>query len=430
MAIYPYATLANDPLTQFDLHWLDDGASAGSQPPVFYRKLGETDWTEWQGSLVFQGMTGAESNVYYWCRIDELDQNTEYEAEIRANTGTVEVRFRTLRNRLHRNPLRVICAQDIHIRRNGRGTWDDVEKMDIITAQNPDFWILAGDWLVWADDASGSSAAQYKDWVTNFLTRLNNEGRLVPIFYTVGNHEVGNHTWNGETTSGLANNIQVNQFTRNFEKFGVNRGHYGQIAVGNIFNSIALDTHSEYPSVQGEWLDNNINKEARMAVAFYHNPMFVVGDRQTNDPILGIKCIREWMAAFWDAENVIAGFSGNIHLRKATRKLKVKSDSAGDTYPTKDGRHVGLADEGERYFLELGEGWADGRSIRPPQWFTDYVQSGGRNLPSEVVVEHYYLFLVSEHQTEVQDIWIGEQTDYFYLTGKRIKEDYVKSLMV
>ena len=430
MALYTYSTLALDPLTQFDLHWMDDGATAGTEPNVYYRKKGASTWIEWQGDLVYRQMTNSSGRWYYWCHIDDLEPDSEYEGEIRAGETVKEFEFQTLPRRLWRRPLRVISAQDIHIRRdNVPGAWDlDVTKMDIITAQNPDLWIMGGDWLSTAQTATADNASKHTQWVTDFLPRLNNQGKLVPIFYVPGNHEVGNNTWNGETTSSLADNVQLNQFCFNKEKFNLSVGYYGQIQISNYLNLIGLDTHTEYPSVQGEWLDNNINKDVRAGLAFYHNPMFVVGDRFANDPILGVKCLREWAPALWDAGNVACTFSGNIHTRKATKKLKVKNDNSGDTFPTKDGRHVGLANEGERYFIELGEGWSDNRPLRPDQWFTEYVQSGGRNVSG--VVEHYYLVLVSDHSYTVDDIWLDGVTDNYSFKSKRLKEDKRKALMV
>ena len=430
--IYPYATLPPDATTQFDLHWLNDGSATRAEThTVFYREVGSSTWIE-QTGVTGSLMTASSTLYFYYVRIDGLKPDTQYEGEIRVASDVKTFTFQTLPSRLWRRELKVISMQDVHIRRNTSGAWNnDVTKMDIITAEYPDLIMFAGDWITGAgsqntNNETSTNANKQADWVKNFLSRLDNNGKLVPVFYVPGNHEVGNAIWTGLSPATKEDNQQCDDFCLNKSRFEPIGSYYGQITVGNYLNIVGLDTHTEYVDVQAEWMERNLNKRTPISIMMYHNPMFVVGDRVSSNftPAdtydQGINQAMYWFEPVFNARNILLGLSGNIHVRKATKKLKLSEASATDNIQTESGKYIVEAGPGEHSFVELGEGWTANRST-VSRWFTDYASAGD---------EHYYRIIVRNDGYDCIDVRLSGSNETFEFPKVRTKQIISKALMV
>jgi hypothetical protein len=426
--IYPYATLPPDATTQFDLHWLNDGsATRASTHTVFYREVGSDTWIEQEG-VTGSLMTASSTNYFYYVRIDGLKPDRQYEGEIRVASDVKAFTFQTLPTRLWRRELRVISMQDVHIRRNISGAWNnDVTKMDIVSDENPEVILFAGDWLTSAPSASSTNANKHADWVKNFLQRLDNNGRLVPIFYVPGNHEVGNYFWSGLKLDSLDDNAQLNDFCLNKSRFEPFDEYYGQISIGNYVNFVGLDTHAAYIEDQTDWMFNNLNRSKPISLSMSHNPILIVGNRESGS--LGINTSSQsdnqaeyWIEPLYSAGNIQVNFSGNIHVRKATKGVKVSDTGGEDTIPLQNEKYAVLANEGERSLIELGEGWAsDKELLRGDSWYVDYASTGQ---------EHYYRILLRQDGYDVTDIRLSDDDDEFEFQAARTSVITRKSLMV
>jgi len=414
--IYPYATLSPDATSSFDLHWLHEGPDGISGHSVDFRKKGESTWIPAIEPIIGGLMAASNHKYFYWIRLSGLKSDTIYEAIIRHSEGDVTVEFKTFPKRLFKRTLFGICIQDVHIRRSATGAWNnDVTKMDIVSNDNPEFIIFAGDWITNGADTTSSNADKQVDWVKNFLPRLDCHGRLVPIFYVPGNHEVGNTHWSGTSPSPLSDNPQCNDFCKNKERFEPFDVYYGQIKIGNYINIVGLDTHTQWAETQGDWLDENIDSQTPIGIIHYHNPMFVAGDRGTSGLESwrqGLTASKQWMPAIYDAGNYFLGLSGNIHIRKATYQLKIQETEETNSIELKDGRYLVQANEGERSFVELGEGWTSNRNTLA-FWHTRYTQSSR---------EHYYRLWIRKDGYEVEDVDVSTpSSEMFEFPIKRVK---------
>lgn len=418
MSIYPYATLAEDATTQFDLHWLNEGSQGANTHTVEYRKKGSNDWLVVDSDIVGGLMTASSDKYFYWIRISNLESDVEYEARITEGSNQEVVEFKTFPRRLHRRTLKGISMQDVHIRRNVTGAWNnDLTKMDIISDENPEFIILAGDWITSGSITTSANANKQVDWVKNWLSRLDCNGRLVPIFYVPGNHEVGNGFWTGVKPAPLEDNVQCNEFCRNKQRFKPFNEYYGQIKIGNYINFIGLDTHSAYSEDQGEWLDENIDMDVPMSIAHYHNPILVAGVRSgdgSENIEQGLNSLFYWMPSFYKPKNLWVALSGNIHVRKATKKLKVSNTQESDSIELKDGSY--LVEETnpnkKHYFVELGEGWTANKPTIN-FWHTQYTQANR---------EHYYRIYIDKNSHRLEDVDITTPLlDVFNFGSKKVK---------
>lgn len=427
--IYPYATLSPDQTSMFDLHWLnessfeDDGIDDHT---VEYREKGDTEWTE---TSISEGglMTSSDSDqYYYWARIENLNSGTVYEARIVEDDKTENVEFETFPRRLHKRTLFGISLEDPHIRRDGvECAWvDDKSRMDLISDEEPEFMLLDGDFLTSADAEDSSSADDYVDWTKNWLSRLDNNEKLVPVFYICGNHEVGNGDWQGTKEESLEDNKQFQDFTRNESRFDPAGEYYGQISIADYVNFVALDTHSAYPEDQGDWLDKNLDGQKRNGVIFQHNPMLVSGQRRDVDFDLGELCVENWMPAIEEAGNIQYGISGNIHVRKHSQKLTITDSGSDDSIQLKDGRYLVEANGDEDFiFREFGEGWTCDKDT-VDRWYIDESSSGD---------SHYHRIYLRKDEHEMEEVIVesgGNTVNNFKFEPKKINIDRNNGLSI
>ena len=424
--IYPYATLPPDATTQFDLHWLNDGSATRAEThTVFYREVGSDTWIEQEG-VTGSLMTASSTLYFYYVRIDGLKPDTQYEGEIRVASDVKAFTFQTLPSRLWRRELRVISMQDVHIRRDISGAWNnDVTKMDIISDENPDVVLFAGDWLTFAHPATNDNANKAQDWVKNFLSRLDNNGKLVPVFYVPGNHEVGNGFWLGLKSESLEDNEQCNDFCLNKSRFEPMGEYYGQISVGNYVNFVGLDTHAAYIEDQADWMFNTLDRRYPNGMAMYHNPTLIVGERTNSNTTTEDQADNQaeyWLQPLYESGNIQLGLSGNIHVRKATKGIKVTDTDKTNNIALQNGKYAVEAEEGERSFVELGEGWASNKQLlRESAWYVDYAQTG---------LEHYYRIILKQDGFDVTDVRLSGENDDFSFNAMRTSMVTRKSLMV
>lgn len=373
--IYPYALVPEDPTQQIVVCWLDDRTDAdGSSQTLDYN----------DGSVSADGDLLPDTGAYiYHAEIDGLEPDTAYSGQI---DGEKSVEWETLPESLAGDELKLVVHSDLHIDR-GDGM-DDPEQMEPLEAEDPDIVLLLGDQVSWADEV-GEEDGYYMTYLTEYLPILNQD-RLRPIFFTPGNHDVGNHSWDGtgsvDPDTGYIDYVWP--YPKSLDPTGEN---YGEVTIGNYLQLLGLDTHSAHPEDVADWMDEAIDETVNFSLPIHHSPLFPGGDRNDADKDLQELLRDEWAGRLYQADNIHCHFSGHIHLRSRSLPWEVSDSDDDDSEEIPEG-YVVEKDDGRRV-VEFGGGWSDGR--RPDRyWFLE--ESRAQN--------QYYSVTVKEDLLTVEEL--------------------------
>lgn len=363
MPVHPYATLAPDPTTVAVVSWLHEGGDGSGHTLTINGQPHAATGEDFFGSGTY----------LYEVEVSGLSPGTLYEGVIDyGGAGGEAVSVRTLPS----DPgdgVRIAFVSDMHIDETADPTsMLGDEEIQPLADKEPDILVVGGDMTT---NGSAQNPENRDDWIRffrDYISRVNQaKGSLVPILYVVGNHDVGNSSWEGTgSVTPAAGFVQtVFKYPRDLDPVGEN---YGAVAVSDYMQLIALDTHSALPENVGSWLEGAISDEVSFVLPFHHSPLLASSQRWANDPALRGRLREEWAEHLAGADNIYAHFCGHIHCRKRSVPWGVvdgdpggdRFDLGGDKYLTQVG--VGL--------IEFGDGW---RSNRSPwtRWWLAYTQN-------------------------------------------------------
>ncbi|MFO8114016.1 MAG: metallophosphoesterase [Halorubrum sp.] len=376
--VSPYYNLAADPTSQSLIYWIDerDGADGGEQTFAY-----GTDPSDPSRQETVTGTAVPEKNGIYRYAVDltGLSDGTTYHGEIREGGTTLKsVEWRTLPAALPDVGLDIALYSDIHID-NGDGMSDPSDVVPV-REEDPDLILFGGDYITWGDGSTNNrSDEEVVDWWLDLFREWYgtlDENRLHPVLPIPGNHEVGNHSWDG---TGSVNPGQgVFQFfygnPRSLDPAGEN---YGQVTVGDYLQLLALDTHSAYPADVGAWLSGAIDQSVRCTIPFHHSPLLTGGNRRVPEDDDLQRLLRdEWLRTLWEDDSVLCHFAGHIHLREYTVPYTVveTEPASGDYIPLDGGADGYLVEDtdGVDGVMQFGTGYRGNRS-HDDEWFTDYI---------------------------------------------------------
>lgn len=407
--IYPYGLLQPDPTTEFGLSWIDNSGEGGDTQTVNFG----TDPDNLSSSESDSGEVVPSSDAYvYHTVLDGLEPGTRYHIEI-DSTETVTHEFETMPTEMP-DRLKLAVTSDHHPWREdgmadvGRGG----AVMRSLGRKDYDVLMFVGDWVTHTQNTSSSNAQLWLDWWRYYGLPMDQD-KIHPEFPCVGNHEVadGEQTiWNGdpddwddEDLDPEAGYFQL--FFPNLKNLPPEGKNYGEITVSNYLQLISLDTYSEFPENQTDWLDDVIDESVDHCLPMLHAPMLRAGARGGGEIQQIIR--EEWAPILHDADNVSVQFSGDQHRRKVTYPYRLVDEepSHDDYYDIGDGQYL-IADEGvEDGIIEFGDGWMNSRSSAPETWYLQPDYSAG----SDVNQCQYYTTILSEDYVTVNewDQWGG-----------------------
>jgi|GEM_PF-330517 hypothetical protein len=376
--ISPYYNLAADPTSQSLIYWIDERDGAGGGEQTFAYGTDPSDLS--QQETVTGTAVPEKTGIYrYAADLTGLSDGTTYHGEIREGGTTLQsVEWRTLPATLPDAGLDIALYSDIHID-NGDGM-SDPSDMVPVRGTDPDLILFGGDYITWGDGSTNNRSDEgVVDWWLDLFREWYgtlDETRLHPVLPIPGNHEVGNHSWDG---TGSVNPGQgVFQFfygnPRSLDPAGEN---YGQVTVGDYLQLLALDTHSAYPADVGAWLGGAIDQSVLCTIPFHHSPLLTGGNRRVpEDDDLQRRLRDEWLRTLWEDDSVLCHFAGHIHLREYTVPYTVvdTEPSSGDYIPLDGGADGYLVEDtgGVDRVMQFGTGYRGNRSF-DNEWFTDYI---------------------------------------------------------
>jgi len=281
--------------------------------------------------------------------------------------------LRTLPGAMPPSGLTGVVLSDIHVGGAGMGAPDD---MDIAGAQLPDFALFAGDHVnSFSEDYSATNGGRWISFAGDYIPRLS-ENFLVPIFAVPGNHDVGNHQWDG---AGAVNpdGTYFRTFFPNAADMAPEGANYAAPLLGDWMQVIGIDTHSATVATTSGWAAGAHNKAVPVSMPILHSPTAAADIRGSNDPALQASLRNALYRLFIESENIRFGVVGHVHARVRTKELGiVETDPGGSEKFTLDAGGFVIAQEHGGY-IEVGQGWQNNRGGADTQpWFLEYAAGG------------------------------------------------------
>ncbi len=314
-----YLTWQQDPTTTMTIQWQTfgstqakvllgnaEGEQIGTQYPQLSRSIPTTDrWV-------------------YAAELTGLDPGTEYTFRLQGLDGTSAspiYRFRTMPATLER-PLRIAMGGDVRHRQE----W--MEEMNRV-AMRYDL-----DMIVWGGDlayADGQPRYWYR-WEEFFEAMMNtlidDSGRLVPILFGIGNHEVQNHHWFWNIDEDSPNRFN-DQFRERIGPFYFSMfafpGHpgYGVLDFGEYMSIILLDTDHAHPMVgpQTDWFEDVLQTRTHIPHVF---PVYHVPAWPSHRPFDGTVSarVRELWVPLMERYGIQVAFENHDHTYKRTVPIR------------------------------------------------------------------------------------------------------------
>jgi len=324
-----------------------------------------TDANPSTAALSFAGGTVTKTSVQLpsvpqWIthyRISGLSPNTLYPWTL---SGVAGKPIKTLPATLPSN-LRFAVISDTHAElapgQTG-GAMTLPTQMDPIAQRNPDVILMVGDMVSAGKVTTGSDF--WVTWAELFLSRLSGP-HLVPCYYAPGNHDVGNHNWDGTLASGTPDPLN-NRFRFFFPNASdINPGkNYASIKIANHVQIIGMDFHSAVASEMGTWVPSVIDPTMPVCIPLHHPPMLMAGTRNALDPDLSANVRNNTFRVLRQAGNVKVRFCGHIHIYGRSVPLGIAESNPSQTdLPLAGGGWMVPDPDG---IIEIGQGYRGGRN--------------------------------------------------------------------
>ena len=320
-----YLTWQQDPTTTMTIQWQSIGSSEASV------LLGDANGEQIGTHHPQQGRTIPSTDRWvYAAELTGLNPGTEYTFRLEGLDGSGSspvYRFRTMPATLDR-PLRIAMGGDVRHRQE----W--MEEMNLV-AMRYDL-----DMIVWGGDlayADGRPRLWYR-WEEFFEAMMNtlidDSGRLVPILFGIGNHEVQNYHWFWNVESEDSPNRFNDRFRERIAPFYFSMfafpGHpgYGVLDFGEYMSIILLDTDHAHPMVgpQTDWFENVLQTRTHIPHVFpvYHVPAWP--SHRSFDGRVETR-VRELWVPLMERYGIQVAFENHDHTYKRTVPIREGRES-------------------------------------------------------------------------------------------------------
>lgn len=358
--INPYATLTEDPTTSLAIYWIDqrDGAD-GSDQTLDYDGGSE---------IAYADEIPESDGVYrYYCTVDGLSPETVYNGTI---DGEKEIEWKTLPEEIPDDGLHFGVSSDWHIDRDN--AMPDPEGMQPIKDENLDFHLFAGDYGTRIDDVDEDNTEKWIRLLEEYYGVLN-EDRIVPTLPVPGNHEVGNHSYDGlDSVNPDAGYFRF--FFRHPNYLPPVGSNYGSVEVGDYLQILAADTHSSRAPTVGSWLERTANPTFDFSVVYFHAPML---PGLSHDSEFYEEVRRQYAPTLDRMDNIGPVFSGHMHVRSRSVPWTITDEEPDEDYIDldEDGYLIENPDVDDISVVEFGGGYRDARDPEE-EWYLDLVEEG------------------------------------------------------
>jgi len=349
-----YLTWQRDPTTTMTIHWHTEG-EVGTAALQYGPIDGGTKQTVFADSkpMVYS------DRIVQTVELTDLDPDTVYQFRVivdESNNSSPNYLFRTMPTTTEK-PIRIALGGDVLHRRE----W--MEEVSREAARfDPHFIVWGGD-LAYADGREDRVDRWYTFFDVMLDTLITNEGRVIPVIFGIGNHEiVGGYYWRAgrgrdsyEDTD--AYREEIAPYYYNLFAFPGHPG-YGVLDFGDYMSIILLDTDHSGPveGTQTEWLAKILADRAHVPNIFpvYHVPAYP--SVRSYDGRTSVSIREHWMPLF-ERHGVELAFENHDHAYKRTvPTLRGREDATGIVYVGDGAWGVGERDPrspSEEWYLEV-----------------------------------------------------------------------------
>lgn len=329
-----FLTWQQDPATTITIDW---HTVNGERPAVMeYRIKGNDDWQSSTGST--HDFPHSQRTIN---RVELTGLLPDSKYEFRFGNDSKVYKFRTMPDKLTR-PLRIAVGGDtMHHKDFFEETNRQVLKYD------PDFVVVGGD-IAYADGrppqeqgiradpqtrgrVTGSRKAPeegdnlWYHWFDGYKNTLITEnGRVIPMILTIGNHEVL-----GSYYSNMEGYEQTDEYREQrapyfFSLFAMpGQPGYNVLDFGDYMSFILLDSDHTNPldGEQKEWLERVLTERQHVPHVFpkYHVPAFPSVRRFNNE--VSVRVREHWVPVF-EKHNLRVVFENHDHAYKRTHPIR------------------------------------------------------------------------------------------------------------
>jgi hypothetical protein len=352
-----YLTWQQDPTTTMTIHWHTEEPVAGA---FLYFSASEANGPALKERAESKPMTFSHRFVHT-VELTGLKPDSEYHFRLVINDSgnlSPQYSFRTMPATAEK-PIRIAIGGDVLHRRE----WMEEVNREAMRF-DPHFIVWGGD-LAYADGRADRIDRWYTFFDVMMNTLISDQGRVVPVLFGIGNHEiVGGYYWGADR--GRGSYEDTNAFRESIAPFYYNLfafpGHpgYGVLDFGEYLSILLLDTDHSGPveGTQTDWLAHALAERTHIphVLPVYHvtgYPSVRPFDNQTSARI------REHWIPLFERFGIEFAFENHDHAYKRTVPILNGKEDPGGIIFIGDGAW-GV---GERVPREAGDEWYLERSM-------------------------------------------------------------------
>lgn len=307
-----YLTWQRDPLTTMTIQWITSLNDA-RDTLHYWPEAKEADKIVVQEG-VHSRMPAFYPYLIHRTELIHLEPGTSYCFKL--NDEEKVYKFKTMPAQLTQ-PINFVAGGDMY--------HDEIEYVSTMNQQaaatNPDFVLIGGD-IAYAEDHNKSRQKRWVEWLVVWSkTMVAQDGRLIPMIPTIGNHDVDK-------------GFNQNPSKAAFYYALFNLPGYRALDFGNYLSVLALDSGHTHPieGAQTRWLEHTLSErpQVKHKLAFYHVPAYPSVRDYNNKNSRAIR--RHWTTLF-EKLGVHFAFEHHDHAFKRTFPLKNREvDASGVVY--------------------------------------------------------------------------------------------------
>jgi len=337
-----FLTWQTDPTTSMTIDWHTTPQDGDRGRVLQYKKIGDANWLEIQEKAVDRIAFPYSDRTINRVEIRGLDPGTKYRFRFGDNSRAYY--FKTMPASLENETIRFAKGGDTRHRED----WMS-ETNRAVMEYEPDF-------ILWAGDLAYANGEPYRvdrwySWFNSIKeTLITENGRVIPIINTIGNHELygvrrlyrAGHPHQAETEEEARkylreNNLWEDKATYFFHLFAFpGNPPYGVLDFADYMSIIALDSNhfTTVRGAQAAWLEEILAERSGRKHLFpaYHRPAYpsvrnIMGGHSID--------IREAWVPFFEKHGVRIAFEAHDHAYKRTPPmsgLNVVDENEGIVY--------------------------------------------------------------------------------------------------
>jgi len=319
-------TWQQDPTTTMTIDWhtIPDDAA---EPVLRYKQIGTEQWEEVEAS---QHAFPYSDRTIHRVELTGLHPGSSY--RFRMGEFNRKYKFNTMPTHIDDQPVRFAAGGDV------RHSQEMMERTNrAVMDYDPDFIAWGGD-LAYCNGEEENVYRWYEFLDAMMNTLITEEGRVVPVIVSIGNHEGTGYTHRMPEEYEETDEWRARKYPYFFSLFAFpGQPGYNVLDFGNYMSFVILDSkHANEPGgVQADWLDQVLAERGDVTHIFplYHVPGYasVKGLNYREEQIE----VREYFYPRFEEHGIRVAFENHDHAYKRTppmRGMEVVDEGEGVVY--------------------------------------------------------------------------------------------------